>query len=105
VSGSSPEDLAVAFRSFPRRLEQALAQAGGDASRSAKAHQLVPAVTKAFEDAAAALGLPTNDAAAIATRIESTPANQWNDDALERVRAAALAAGRAIRAVADAATD
>jgi len=24
MSGSSPEDLAVAFRSFPRRLEQAL---------------------------------------------------------------------------------
>ena len=105
MSGSSPEDLAVAFRSFPRRLEQALAAAGGDPARAGAANALAPAVTSAFADAASALRVPGNDAAAIAHRIESTPADQWDEAVLERVRAAALAAGRAIRAVADAAGD
>jgi hypothetical protein len=103
VTGSSPADLAIAFRSFPRRLDEALARAAGDPQRAAAANAAVPAVARAIGDAAAALGRSGLDGPAIATHIESMPAGSWDEVVLERVQSAALAAGRAIRAVQDAA--
>jgi hypothetical protein len=101
VSGASPEDLAVAFRSFPRRLQEALTASEDDSERAARAKALVPRVTQAIDDAAGALGVPSGDAAAVAQRIASIPADRWDVGVLDRVRRAALDAGQAIRAIAD----
>jgi hypothetical protein len=101
VSGASPEDLAVAFRSFPRRLQEALAAGEDDSDRAARARALVPTVTQAIDDAAGALGVPSGDAASVAQRIAAIPADKWDPGVLDRVRQAALDAGQAIRTIAD----
>jgi predicted carbohydrate-binding protein with CBM5 and CBM33 domain len=105
VSGASPADLAVAFRSFPRRLHEALAASEGDPDRAAAARTLVPKVSQAVDDAAAALGVPSGDMAsaaeAVAARIESIPADRWEVAVLEHVRRAALDAGRVIREISE----
>jgi hypothetical protein len=100
VSGSSPADLAVAFRSVPRRLADALEPVGGD--RSAVATP-VAAVDALLAEAASTLGARSAAPADIAHALEARPADDWAGDALTRLQALALRIGPVIRAVADAA--
>ena len=68
MAGSSPSDLVVAFRSFPRRLREALAQAEGDAERTRAAEAEAGELGRLVQDvcffnARAYLGLELGTAA------------------------------------------
>ena len=103
----SPGDLAVAFRSFGRRLDEALAPTKDDPARadagspSARelAKELVAVVAAAAKEVQGVT--PTGDVrstgAAIADAIAATPADAWDDGRLDRLRALALEAGRILR--------
>jgi hypothetical protein len=106
--GSSPTDLAVAFRSFPRRLREALALAEGDATRTSAAEAEAAALTSLVRDAAGLLGAPTAgemeaSALAVAERIDSIEPDEWDATRLERLRSLALDGGRILRQVESAA--
>ncbi|MDQ1422831.1 MAG: hypothetical protein QOD72_329 [Acidimicrobiaceae bacterium] len=101
MADTSPADLAVAFRSFARRLRDILSEADGD---PAAAHAYIDALTTTVNDAAAQLGVGAGaDLAAtgqaIAHRIEETPSDKWDDHALSSLRASALAAGNHLRQI------
>jgi hypothetical protein len=96
VTASSPADLAVAFRSFSRRAAEARAAARGTADRLAAAERELATLDSIIASAAQRLGVAA-DGAAIAERIEATPPSRWDDDTLEALRSAALAAGAALR--------
>ena len=104
VSDTSPGDLAVAFRSFPRRIDQALAAVDDPAARAgAEAH------ARAARDglvAAAALldvraGDPAGAALALADKITGVHPDAWDDVTLAGLRRSALAIGAEVRAIAD----
>lgn len=99
MSASSPADLAVAFRSIPRRVEQALESVGGD--RSVGAAEL-SRLDRLVSEAASVLGTPA-EASAVATELTERPADAWDESDLDRVRALALEIGAAVRAVESAA--
>jgi hypothetical protein len=103
----SPADLAVAFRSFGRRLDEALAptkekpellDAGSPSARELAA-QLSAVVASAAREVRGVS--PTDDVhttgGAIAQAISRTPAEQWTDAQLDRLRSLALEAGRILR--------
>jgi hypothetical protein len=99
MSSTSPSDLAITFRSIPRRLREAQ----GDTS---------PTITQSDTSAigrhlAAAAGLMHTraDAAAIADAIESVPADGWDEGTLDQLRSIALELGGALRRVAAANPD
>jgi hypothetical protein len=101
VTGSSPADLAVAFRSFPRRIHEAvaLAKTADDRARAAMAER---EVTRIVSDAAAvmhttATGHLSDVAAAVADRIKAEKTEHWDDARLDALRSLATAAGRAMR--------
>ena len=96
MTASSPADLAVAFRSFARRASEARAAARGAPERLADAERELATVDSIVASAAQRLGVAA-DGAAIAERIEATPASRWDDDTLEALRSAALGAGAALR--------
>jgi hypothetical protein len=91
MSAASPDDLAIAFRSVARRLKEAQADAPHEvtASPTAELHALV--------EEAARLMSTGSDPAAIADAIAELPADQWNDDTLDRLQAIALDVGRLLR--------
>ncbi len=96
MAKTSPSDLAVAFRSFPRRLQEAL----GDEDDSGQA----PALTGVVGEAAALVGATSSGdlaatAAAVAQRIEGRPADEWDVPTLDRLRQLALDAGRILREI------
>lgn len=105
VSDSSPADLAVAFRSFPRRLRQALAALDDDGARRAAApHD--DAARRGIAEAARLIGAPAGadaeaTAAAVADRIEAVHPDRWDDAVLDGLRRQALAVGAAVRAITD----
>ena len=90
MSRSSPADLAITFRTVPRRLREAY---GDDqpASGSDLASQL--------GTAAQLLGTRA-DAEAIAAAIESRKPDEWDSTTLEQLRSVALDVGAALRAIA-----
>jgi hypothetical protein len=94
VSGSSPEDLAVAFRSFARRYDEALAKGAPNGPTADELRSLVDRV-------AWSLNVPVGDLATssrgIADAIMSRRANAWTDTELDGLRAAALEGGRLLR--------
>jgi sulfite reductase alpha subunit-like flavoprotein len=101
VPGSSPADLAVAFRSFPRRVHEAvaLAKTADERARAATADR---EVARIVNDAAAvmhtsATGHVSDVAAAVADRISAEKADHWDDTRLDALRNLAAAAGRALR--------
>lgn len=100
MTGSSPVDLAVAFRSFARRASEVRASAKGAPERLAVAERELAALTSIVAGAAQRLGV-TADGAAIAKRIEATSPSQWDDATLEALRSAALEAGTALRRAAE----
>ena len=94
MSSASPDDLAITFRSVPRRLREAQADAPHEvtANPTAELHGLV-------QEAARLMG--TNaDPAAIADAISSTHADAWDDSILDRLRQIALDLGRLLRHIA-----
>ncbi len=99
MSGSSPSDLAITFRTITRRL----GEARGDTPDSHVAN-LVTGLDRQLRDAAALMDCGP-DPASIATAIDALPADQWTDGQLGALRAVALEIGRSIRAVAAANPD
>ena len=94
MSSSSPSDLAVTFRSIPRRLREAR----GDAPQHVTA-----GITAELDEQiaiAARLVRSDTDAAAIADAIEAVPADAWNESTVASLRSAALDIGRLLRAIA-----
>ena len=100
MSGSSPDDLAVAFRSIPRRLADALEPVGGD--RAVAAAELA-AVDALVDEIARLLGIAAATPAALAHEVESRRPEAWVGGDLAGVQALALRIGPLVRAVADAA--
>ena len=93
MSSTSPSDLAITFRSIPRRLREAQ----GDT---------LPSVTQQHTSAidghlstAAGLMHVRADPAAIADAIDAVPADGWDETTLEQLRSIALELGKALRAV------
>ena len=101
MSGSSPADLAVAFRSFARRLDEALEPVGGNRRVAADLIGELDAVIAA----AASVMRSGQSASAVADALDARPADAWDGDDLDRVRALALDSGRLLRAIARAAED
>ncbi|MCU1503739.1 MAG: hypothetical protein JWM12_3093 [Ilumatobacteraceae bacterium] len=90
MSKTSPADLAITFRSVPRRLREAL---GDDQP---------PAGTELQDQlarASALLGTPA-DATAIADAIARTPPDEWDPATLDMLRDVALEVGRHLRELA-----
>ena len=99
MSSSSPSDLAVTFRSIPRRLREAI----GDTPASATA-DIASELNDQIEIAAKAIHSAA-DPSAIADAIEAVPADAWDEAALNSLRTAALDIGRLLRAIAAVAED
>lgn len=104
VSASSPADLAVAFRSFPRRVHESVALAR-TADARAKAASAERVVAKVLTDAAVLLGTRSTGhisdvAAGVADFMDDESPEEWRDDRLEKLRALAREAGVALRGAA-----
>lgn len=94
MPSSSPSDLAVAFRSVPRRLREARGDAPSDVTEG---------ITGELDEQiaiAARLMHSRADPEAIADAIEKVPADAWEGEALNVLRTAALDMGRLLRALA-----
>ncbi len=94
MSSSSPSDLAVTFRSVPRRLREAVGDAPAQVTASATA-ELNEQIS-----ASAALLHTRAEPDAIAEAIEAIPADEWNEGTLGALRTRALDIGRLLRAIA-----
>jgi len=99
MSNSSPSDLAVTFRSIPRRRREAQ----GDAPPAAVAAQQGE-LDRRVATAAAMLHAPA-DPVLVADAIEAVPAEGWRDLDLDGLRAAALDIGRLLREIEQLAAD
>jgi hypothetical protein len=104
MTGSSPADLAVTFRSVDRRLREALdGTPATDPAVAGLVAQLRSAVAAAASTMGAAGGGDLAVAAnAVAERIDRVAADEWDDAHLESLRASALEVGRVLRAIAQA---
>jgi hypothetical protein len=103
MTGSSPQDLAVAFRSFPRRLSDALDSAEDDAHRAAAA-PLATQLDGVARRAAGLLHLPASGdlatvASAVAAEIDRRPPEGWDDPTLDELRSLALDGGQLLRQI------
>jgi hypothetical protein len=104
MTGSTPADLAVTFRSLGRRLKEALD--GADAETAAP---LVAQLSSVVASAAAEIGVQgaglgddlATTGSAIAARIDRIPADEWDGAQLDRLRGFGLEAGRLLRSIAD----
>lgn len=90
-------DLAVAFRSIPRRLREAQGDAPADMTSGPTAE-----LHGELGEAARLLGVRP-EPEAIADAIQHRPADEWDDATLDRLRQIALDAGRYLRNIGDAA--
>lgn len=93
MSSSSPSDLAVTFRSIPRRLREALGDTPTGATKG------ISAELSEQIGIAARLMHTTPDPVAVADAIEAVPADDWDDATLTSLRTAALDIGRLLRAI------
>jgi hypothetical protein len=104
MTGSTPEDIAVAFRSFPRRLSSILASAEDDAHRTS-AGPLVGQLDQLVRSAADRMGIAAGDVATpelagrVADAVEHRPADQWTTEDLEALRTTALEGGNLLRLI------
>jgi hypothetical protein len=94
MSSSSPSDLAVTFRSVPRRLREAVGDTPPDATAGITA--------ELNEQIGIAAGLMHSAAepGAIADAIEAVPPDEWDEAILASLRSTALDIGRLLRAIA-----
>ena len=96
MSTSAPSDLAVAFRSLPRRLRQAT----GDDAPPAAVALAANAVQAAFASAAAMLKCSeTSDAIGLA--IEQRRVDDWTDADLAELQTIAQTAAKQVRHLED----
>lgn len=96
MSTSTPADLAIAFRSLPRRLREAsILDVGPDASTTATS-----AVESAMSAAARLLGCSAS-AESIASTIEQRHLDDWKAGDIDSLQDNARAAGTAIRVMHD----
>jgi hypothetical protein len=93
MTESSPSDLAVAFRSIPRRLREAR----GDLS-DAEVDDLVTQIDGHLAAVARSLSAAP-DPASIADAIEAMPPARWDEDLLDDLRRRTLDVGRVVRQV------
>jgi hypothetical protein len=96
--------LAVAFRSFPRRLREALALAEGDPARTQAAEDRAAELDRIVQDASATVGASAGadlaaSTEAVAQRVQSIEPDEWDETRLERLRQLALDGGRILREV------
>jgi len=94
MSSSSPSDLAVTFRSIPRRL----GEAHGDAPAAVTAR--ADAELGALITTAGQLMSTSADPLAIATAIDAVHPEQWDEATLDSLRTVALDIGRLLRHIA-----
>jgi hypothetical protein len=94
ASGSTPADLAVAFRSLARRLREAI----GDGSEGG-VMGLVGELRGHVEAAGSLLGTPA-DADAVADAILARRAEDWDQASLDELRRLALDAGAVLQRIA-----
>jgi hypothetical protein len=96
VSGSTPADLAVTFRSVARRLREAI----GDESE-ASVSGLVGELRGHVDAAGAVVGVPSGGGAdAVADAIVARRAEDWDQASLDELRREALAIGGTLRRIA-----
>ena len=96
MSKSTPSDLAVAFRSLPRRLSQAR----NDDTPAAAVAAATSAVEGALAEAAGVVGSAA-EAAAIAAAIDARDIRDWTDSDLGALQAAADRGATAVRTLAN----
>jgi hypothetical protein len=101
MSESSPADLAIAFRSFTRRMHDALAPVNGNTT---VATALIKELQTTVERASDIVGCRPA-VSAIADAIEARPAGAWSEADLDALRACALDGGKLLRAIERAAED
>jgi hypothetical protein len=94
VSGSSPADLAVAFRSLDRRLHESIGD-GSEAAVSGLVGEL-----RGHVGAAASLLGTAPDAGAVAEAITARRPEDWDQPTLDELRRHALEAGSVLRRIA-----
>jgi hypothetical protein len=106
MTGSSPADLALTFRSLPRRRREALADPDPGGSRGVRPttgglRPDAPTPHAARLDAlvgrAAALVRSVADPLAIADAIDAMPASAWTSELLDALRSIALELGSTLR--------
>jgi hypothetical protein len=104
----SPGDLAVAFRSFGRRLDEAMGPAekqpeladAGTPSAQELANELRAVVASAAQElGVTATGDVRAAGATVANAIAAVPPDQWDDARLEHLRSLALNGGRLLRQI------
>jgi hypothetical protein len=103
MSDSSPADLAVAFRSFGRRIRQALEQADNDQTRLSAAAPHAAKLQNIVQQAASLVGGGFGSSVdqmgpAVADHIDAIKPDAWNDHVLHQLRDLANAGGAEIRA-------
>lgn len=91
---SSPDDLAVAFRSLARREREALDEAEG-----APTGDLVDRLHQTIAQAATLLGAAP-EPGAVADAIDARPGDEWDEPTLDSLRTLATAAGTTLRELA-----
>ena len=84
MSDSTPADLAVAFRSFGRRLGDAEGNAD-DARQVAAIRQARRHLDAGLQQAAKLLGVAAS-ADLIARKIDQTPVDRWSSELLDQLR-------------------
>jgi hypothetical protein len=94
MSSTSPSDLAITFRSIPRRLREAQ---GDTAAAATQSHN---AVISGHLASAGRLMHTTADPAQIADAIDALPADEWDEDTLDQLRSMALELGGELRKIA-----
>ena len=94
MSSASPDDLAITFRSIPRRLREAQGDAAAEVTASPTAE-----IRGLLHDAGAIMGT-TSEPDAIADAISHQQANDWDDATLAKLRSIALDLGRLLRHIA-----
>ena len=94
MSNASPDDLAVTFRSIPRRLREAHGSASQETTASATTE-----LNGLLHEAATMMGT-TADPAAIADAIADRHPTEWDDATLVRLGQLALDMGRLLRHIA-----
>lgn len=94
MAKTTPSDLAVAFRSLDRRLQEAL-----DAGETPAGAQ-VAELREIVERAAVLMG-SAPDAAAVADAISARPSGEWDPATLDALRGLGIEAGAVIRRIAE----